>query len=155
MANNELDPRLLDGFAQVPNAVLLDNKLSPMARLLYAVLASHDWATRKGKGRRRKGVVWPSQERLAALLGCSTRTVRRCLAELERHGYIRIDYAPGGVGGGGHARYTLTPNGNGKERQDTGVLSLDKNGQATGHPCPTKQKNYETDNAKAEEPQRR
>lgn len=48
---------------------------------ILAVLAHH--ADARGRG------AWPSQRTIAEITGCSTRTVRRKLADLERRGTIR------------------------------------------------------------------
>lgn len=45
--------------------------------------------------------VWGTQVNMAEALGISERTVRRCLAELEALGLIRVERRPAWVGAGG------------------------------------------------------
>jgi hypothetical protein len=70
---------VLDGYAQVPNAVLLDSTLTAGARLLYALLVHYAW---------QDGECFPGQERLARDLGVSDRTVRSYMDELVRRGLV-------------------------------------------------------------------
>ena len=77
------------GYICVPVRVLYDQDLSPLARLLYCCLLSLDYADKETHRRKRK--VWPSQGLLAAMLGCSGRTVRRCIDELEERRYIMTE----------------------------------------------------------------
>lgn len=66
-------------FAPVPRAVALDNRLSPGARALYAVLQSHA---------RKRGSCWPGYRRLCALLGRCENTVRRWMRTLIAAGLV-------------------------------------------------------------------
>ena len=77
------------GYTCVPVRVLYDQDLSPLARLLYCCLLSLDYADKETHRRKRK--VWPSQGLLAAMLGCSGRTVRGCIEELEERRYIMTE----------------------------------------------------------------
>jgi hypothetical protein len=54
-------------------------KLSPNAQRALLAVEGHC---------RTKPVCWPSNRALAASVGCKERTVRECLAELERAGWI-------------------------------------------------------------------
>lgn len=71
----------------VPFAVVRDAALSPGAKLCYAALAYH-----AGK----RDHCWPSERRLAALLGVSVRQVRRYVAQLVAGGWITVARTPGG-----------------------------------------------------------
>lgn len=53
-----------------------------MARLVYCALAAHDF------NRTMPHKMWPTQERIASLLGASTRQVARCLDQLCGVGYV-------------------------------------------------------------------
>lgn len=68
------------GFTLIPNAVLLDARLSIGARLLYGVLKSYAWQSDE---------VWPGQERVAAELGISVRSFREYGRELVAAGLVR------------------------------------------------------------------
>ena len=57
-------------FVQLPMTVILNPRLSDGAKVLYAVLLSHDLPDEKG---RRKGYVWPSQHRLTEKTNQSTK----------------------------------------------------------------------------------
>lgn len=68
------------GFTIVPNCVLLNPSLSANATRLFSVLAHF-----AGKSAN----CWPGQERLAATLGVSERTIRDARKELEGEGLVR------------------------------------------------------------------
>ena len=68
------DSNLRRGFAQVPNAVLRDAKLSHAAVRLYALLLSYAWSENE---------CWPGQDTLADAMGCTARTVYSTLNELR------------------------------------------------------------------------
>lgn len=70
---------LKHGFTQLPRYVLKDKRLSFGARLTYAVLLSYAW---------QEDSCFPGQERMAADLGTTDRSVRNFLAELKDRGYI-------------------------------------------------------------------
>src|ERR1700687_1579695 len=69
------------GFTQVPNHVLVSNKLSPGAKLAYAMLLKYAW---------QNDYCFPGQERLATDMGVTDRSVRTYLQELEREKFITI-----------------------------------------------------------------
>ena len=69
------------GFTQVPNHVLDNPKLSPGAKLTYAMLLKYAW---------QNDYCFPGQERLAKDMGGGQRSVVRYIQELERTGFIRI-----------------------------------------------------------------
>ena len=55
------------GFTQVPNHILDNGKLSPGAKLTYAMLLKYAW---------QNDYCFPGQERLAKDMGVSDRSVR-------------------------------------------------------------------------------
>ena len=69
------------GFTQVPNHVLVSNKLSPGAKLTYAMLLKYAW---------QNDFCFPGQERLAKDMGVTDRSVRTYLQELEGHKFVAI-----------------------------------------------------------------
>ena len=69
------------GFTQVPNAILKSQKLTPAAKLTYAMLLSYAW---------QNDFCFPGQERLARDIGVSDRSVRTYLKELEETGLLAI-----------------------------------------------------------------
>lgn len=78
----DFDAELRPGqFVQTPTAFLRSPAFSPTVKLLYQVLLSY-----KGKN----ADAWPGQDRLAADVGVSERTVRGALATLETAGLITV-----------------------------------------------------------------
>lgn len=69
------------GYTIIPNYVLYTAKVSPHAKLVYAMLLSYAW---------NKNAVFPGQERLARECGVSTRTVIRAIRELARSGFLTV-----------------------------------------------------------------
>lgn len=69
------------GFTQVPNHVLESRKLSPGAKLTYAMLLKYAW---------QNDYCFPGQERLAGDMGAGERSVVRYIQELEGKGFIKI-----------------------------------------------------------------
>src|SRR5437016_6303745 len=69
------------GFTQVPNHVLISNKLSPGAKLTYAMLLKYA---------RQNDYCFPGQERLARDMGVTDRSVRTYLHELARERFVAI-----------------------------------------------------------------
>ncbi len=69
------------GFTMVPNHVLVSNKISPGAKLAYAMLLKYAWE---------KDFCYPGQETLAKEMGVSDRSVRTYLQELEAEKFINI-----------------------------------------------------------------
>ncbi|MGH7037063.1 MAG: helix-turn-helix domain-containing protein [Stellaceae bacterium] len=69
------------GFTQVPNHVLVSSKLSPGAKLTYAMLLKYAW---------QNDFCFPGQERLAKDMGVTDRSVRTYLQELEAQKFIAI-----------------------------------------------------------------
>lgn len=69
------------GFTQVPNHVLRSDKVSPGAKLAYAMLLSYAW---------QNDFCFPGQETLAKDMGVSSRSVRTYLKELESKRFLTI-----------------------------------------------------------------
>ncbi len=69
------------GFTQVPNHVLVSSKLSPGAKLTYAMLLKYAW---------QNDYCFPGQTRLAKDMGVTDRSVRTYLQELERERFVGI-----------------------------------------------------------------
>ena len=69
------------GFTQVPNHVLESEKLSPGAKLTFAMLLKYAW---------QNNYCFPGQERLAKDMGGGVRSIIRYVQELEKAGYIHI-----------------------------------------------------------------
>ena len=69
------------GFTQVPNHVLRSDKISPGAKLAYAMLLSYAW---------QNDFCFPGQERLAKDMGAGVRSVVRYIQELEEEHFVAI-----------------------------------------------------------------
>ena len=70
-----------EGFTQVPNHILRSKKLSPGAKLAYAMLLSYAWNNE---------YCFPGQERLSIDMGSGERSVVRYIQELEAQRFIKI-----------------------------------------------------------------
>ena len=70
-----------EGFTQVPNAVLRSDKVSPGAKLTYAMLLSYAW---------QNDFCFPGQETLAKDMGSGLRSVSRYIKELEEAKFLKI-----------------------------------------------------------------
>lgn len=64
-----------------------DLRLSPTHRLVVLEVLDHDYAIAGTGGKMKKGEAWPSQTRIAELLGISRRTVYTAVREAEKCGY--------------------------------------------------------------------
>jgi hypothetical protein len=69
------------GFTQVPNHILRSAKISPGAKLAYAMLLSYAW---------QNDFCFPGQERLAKDMGSGVRSVVRYIQELEKAEFIVV-----------------------------------------------------------------
>jgi Helix-turn-helix domain len=69
---NGADVLSAKGFTQVPNHVLVSGKLSPGAKLTYAMLLKYAW---------QNDFCFPGQERLAKDMGVTDRSVRTYLQD--------------------------------------------------------------------------
>ncbi len=69
------------GFTQVPNGLLKSDKVSPGAKLTYAMLLSYAWENE---------FCFPGQETLAKDMGSGLRSVVRYIRELEDEDFLKI-----------------------------------------------------------------
>jgi hypothetical protein len=69
------------GFTMVPNHVLVSEKVSPGAKLTYAMLLKYAW---------QNNYCFPGQVRLAKDMGVTDRSVRTYLQELEVQSFVVI-----------------------------------------------------------------
>lgn len=69
------------GFTQVPNHVLRSDRVSPGAKLAYAMLLSYAW---------QNDFCFPGQDRLAKDMGAGVRSVVRYIQELEKAQFIVV-----------------------------------------------------------------
>ena len=69
------------GFTQVPNLVLESKKISPGAKLTYAMLLKYAW---------QNDYCFPGQERLAEDMGVGKRSVVTYIRELEDQKFIGV-----------------------------------------------------------------
>src|SRR6266568_6892134 len=69
------------GFTQVPNHVLVSDRLSPGSKLTYAMLLKYAW---------QNDFCFPGQRRLAKDMGVTDRSVRTYLQELETRRFVAI-----------------------------------------------------------------
>lgn len=137
---------LMQGYVSVPRTVMRDQRLSLGARVLYSTIC--DYA-------RESNCAWPSELTLAGHLGCSDRQVRRYLAELTGLGLVttvresRVD----------HNQYVIEPDYAPGQHPDldppaderTPVSSRDRTSvsDATGRPCPPKEKQRKSSRERA------
>ena len=70
-----------NGFTQVPNYMLKCSRISPGAKLTYAILLSYAWAN---------DYCFPGQELLAKDMGSGLRSVARYIKELEKEKFLTI-----------------------------------------------------------------
>ena len=69
------------GFTQVPNHVLESEKISPGAKLTYAMLLKYAW---------QNNFCFPGQDRLAKDMGVSLRSTNAYIQELEKNTFIHV-----------------------------------------------------------------
>lgn len=69
------------GFTQVPNHVLESDKISPGAKLSYAMLLRYAW---------HNDFCFPGQKRLADDMGVTRQSANTYIKELERKGFLSI-----------------------------------------------------------------
>ncbi len=77
----DIEPALLERFTQVPNQVLFRTDLSHGAKLVWMALAAHRWDGRS---------PYPSQARLARLLGMTRQTINGLVKELKLKGLVEV-----------------------------------------------------------------
>jgi hypothetical protein len=71
-----------EGYTRIPNEVLDDARLTVGARLLYGLLLRHAYG---------KDYCFPSQKRLATLMGVSDKWLRTYLRELEAANLVKTE----------------------------------------------------------------
>jgi hypothetical protein len=69
------------GFTQVPNHLLESKKISPGAKLVYAMLLKYAW---------QNDSCFPGQERLAEDMGVTDRSVRTYIQELTKCDFLSV-----------------------------------------------------------------
>jgi hypothetical protein len=70
-------------FAQIKGEVIFDTKLSAPAYRFYTQIIYLSGSN---------GCCWHSQEELAVIMGCSTRSIRNWRGECERAGLLRVQH---------------------------------------------------------------
>src|SRR5712691_6689666 len=75
------DVLTVKGFTQVPNHVLVSDRLSPGAKLAYAMLLKYVWE---------KDYCFPGQDTLAKEMGVTRQSANTYLQELQRQRFINI-----------------------------------------------------------------
>ena len=69
------------GYTQVPNHVLVSDRLSPGGKLAYAMLLKYAWQNE---------YCFPGQERLAVDMGVTRQSANAYIQELQRQQFIAI-----------------------------------------------------------------
>lgn len=69
------------GFTQVPNHVLVSDRISPGAKLAYAMLLKYAW---------QNDYCFPGQERLATDMGVTRQSANSYIQELQKGAFISI-----------------------------------------------------------------
>lgn len=75
------DSHTAEGYTQVPNVILTHKRISPGAKLVYAMLLKYDWYYNG---------CFPGQARLAKDMGVSPRSVVTYLKECEEKKLIKV-----------------------------------------------------------------
>jgi DNA-binding MarR family transcriptional regulator len=75
------DALSMNGFTQVPNAVLKSDAISSGAKLVYSLLLSYAW---------HNDFCFPGQDTLAKDIGISRQSVNAHVKELEKKDFIKI-----------------------------------------------------------------
>ncbi|CAB4157440.1 Helix-turn-helix domain containing protein [uncultured Caudovirales phage] len=70
------------GFAQIPNSILMDPKISALEVRIYGIIL--------GKSNK-EGYCWASNETFAEWCGCSERWIRESLTKLKVLDYIKVE----------------------------------------------------------------
>ena len=69
------------GYTMVPNHVLVSDRISPGAKLAYAMLLKYAW---------QHDYCFPGQERLATDMGVTRQSANTYIQELQRGSFINI-----------------------------------------------------------------
>ena len=69
------------GYTMVPNHVLVSDRISPGAKLAYAMLLKYAW---------QNDFCFPGQERLAGDMGVTRQSANTYIQELQRKTFITI-----------------------------------------------------------------
>lgn len=75
------DPVVQNGFTQVPNFILKNNKLTVGEKMTFAMFLSYAW---------HNDSCFPGQETLADDIGAGVRSVNRFIKGLEKKGFLTI-----------------------------------------------------------------
>lgn len=75
------DPIVRGGFTQVPNHILKSKELTVGEKLTFAMFLSYAW---------NNDLCYPGQEKLAADLGVTERSVRTYIQGLQRKGFLLV-----------------------------------------------------------------
>ena len=75
-------PDLRHGFVQLPLPVLKDNRLSSMDKVVYAVLLSYAWQSRR---------CFPGRQTIANDAGVSILTISKSIAHLREFNLIEVE----------------------------------------------------------------
>ena len=75
------DVLTIKGYTQVPNHVLVSSRLSPGAKLAYAMLLKYAW---------QNDYCFPGQDRLAADMGVTRQSANTYIQELQREEFIQV-----------------------------------------------------------------
>src|SRR5258708_25480091 len=75
------DVLTVKGYTQVPNHILISDRLSPGAKLTYAMLLKYAWQNE---------YCFPGQERLATDMGVTRQSANAYIQELQRRSFIAI-----------------------------------------------------------------
>jgi biotin operon repressor len=75
------DVLTVKGYTQVPNHILISDRLSPGAKLTYAMLLKYAWQNE---------YCFPGQERLAVDMGVTRQSANAYIQELQRQQFIAI-----------------------------------------------------------------
>ena len=109
-------------YAVIPQRVLAAQNLSATAKLAYGLIAA-----RLGE----EGYCWASNGSIAEALGCSERTVTRCVAELIDAGELLAMDVGATDRHGNRERRLYTRETRSMDRSVAAKASLDKNGEAS------------------------
>jgi hypothetical protein len=92
------------GYTKVPNRLLVSARISPGAKLAYAMLLKHAWE---------KDYCFPGQDTLGKDMGVTRQSVNAYLKELQRPAFIEIKH----LGQGRPNLYTLNLQAKGRAKR--------------------------------------